>query len=190
MVTEQFETPFGYFEVLRNGKPIAFSVDESNYNTFYLNGELPVHPDGCYTISIPTAGMSKGDVIIARCSVRGFVYDGGGELTHNAVAELEHFAVGLGCADTDDYERHWEWAKKDYPEMVELFETQHMLPYTYWGVRKERDGFEFHITDIPEKYLQCADSQIHRNRVEIQVALVWNKNTDEYAYDIVGFLTC
>lgn len=71
MITEKLDTPFGYFEVLRNGKNIEFSIEEGTYNTFYLDGNVPVHPDGCYMVNIKTVNMKPGDVVIARYSMPG-----------------------------------------------------------------------------------------------------------------------
>lgn len=190
MITEKFETPFGYFEVLHNGKNIEFSIEKETYNTFYLNGDVPVHPDGCYMVHIETVNMKPGDVIVARYSVSGLQYDGGDEHTLNAVAELESYTIGIGCDDTDDLENLWELYMHEEDADLSKFPTPHMLPYCFWGITDRRDGFEFRVKDEPKKYLQYSNTKYYSKRTIITIPLVWNKNTDEYSWEIVSFLTC
>lgn len=190
MLSRKFETPFGFFEVLHNGQSIDFSVEEGTYNTMYLEDDVSAQPDGCYAVKIETAGMKPGDVVIARYSTPGLDYDGGDEHTLNAVAELEHFTIGIGCDDTDDLEELWEIYRKETDANSSNFKTPHMFPYGHWGITEKRDGFEFRITDEPKNYLQYADTNYYSQRTVISLSLVWNKNEDPYAWDIVSFLTC
>lgn len=190
MGTRQFETPFGFFEVLLNGENIEFSVEEGTYNTFYSDDDIPLHPDGCYIARIETINMKPGDIIVARYSAPGLNYDGGDEHTLNAVAELENYTVGIGCDDTDDLEELWKLKIRETNAEPGEFPTQHMFPYCHWGITDRTDGFEFRIVDDPKKYLCYSASKYYGKRTVISVALVWNKNSDKYAWDIVSFLTC
>ena len=190
MVTKKFQTPFGYFEVLYNGQNIEFSIEAGTYNTFYVDEKTPVHPDGCYMVRIETADMNPGDVVLARYSVSGLEYDSGDEHTLNAVAELEHFTIGIGCDDTDDLEELWEIDRSRADADPNHFRTIYKFPYAHWGITKERNGFEFHITDDPKQYLQYADKNVHDQRTILSLPLVWNQNEDEYSWEIVSMLTC
>lgn len=190
MIVEKLETPFGYFEVLHNGKRIEFSVTEGTYNTIHLGGDTPVSPDGCYSVNIETLNMKPGDVIIGRYSVSGLEYDGGGENTLNALVETDDYTIGIGCCDTDDLENLWEIYRSEEGAREEDFPTQYMLPYAHWGITKDGDGFEFRITDNPKDYRQYPNSNYYRMRTVIPLTLVWNKNEDEYAWTIVSTLTC
>ena len=62
IITEQFDTPFGYLEVLRNGKRMPFEIYKSKYQSENINGE-DVSAEGCYDIFIDYEGMKKGDEI-------------------------------------------------------------------------------------------------------------------------------
>ena len=45
MIVTRFATPFGAFEVLRNGRCVGFSIVESDRNV-YCVGDTPLHADG------------------------------------------------------------------------------------------------------------------------------------------------
>lgn len=190
MNMKMLETPFGYFEVLMNGNNIPFSVGKGTYNTFYLDDNTPVHPDACYIARIETVNMKPGDTIEARYSVSGFEYDGGDEHTLNAVVELESYTVGIGCIDTDDLEELWKSDMHKKGADLSKFPTRHRFPYCHMGITDRRDGFEFRMVDDPKKYLCYSKMNYYSNRTVIPLSLVWNKNSDRYAWDIVSFLTC
>lgn len=50
MLVDRFKTPVGYFKVYKNSELCTFSIEESTYNTYWLNGDIPAHPEGCYKI--------------------------------------------------------------------------------------------------------------------------------------------
>lgn len=45
MIVTRFATPFGAFEVLRNGRCVGFSIVESDRNV-YCVGDTPLYADG------------------------------------------------------------------------------------------------------------------------------------------------
>lgn len=193
MITKRLITPFGYFEVLHNGKSIEFSVEESTYDTYYLEDDTMVHPEGCYDAFIDIVNMKVGDVIIARYSEPGLEYDGGDEHTLNAVAELGSYTIGLGGDDIDDLEALWHYNMNEEGADKNYYRTPRMYPYAHWGITEDRDGFEFRIIDNPEKYLLYSgfkDYPYYSNRTVIMLSLVWSKSSDEYAWEMVSFLTC
>ena len=185
MTARKLITPFGYFEVLHNGRNIYFSVEEGINNLYYTDDGIPAHADGCYTVRVETIRMNPRDVITARFSQSGLRYDGGDEYTINAVAKSDFYTFGIGCCDTvllEEY-RKTKAAKGGYST------TSYMFPFEFIGISEETDGFEFRMIDDPEKYLCYKDSRYYPDRTVISLPVAWNKNTDEYAWDIVSFLT-
>lgn len=52
MIVDKFETPVGFFRVYKNSEIYYFFIEESTQNTFWLNENKAVHPEGCYKISL------------------------------------------------------------------------------------------------------------------------------------------
>jgi hypothetical protein len=217
MIVTRFATPFGAFEVLRNGRCVGFSIVESDRNV-YCVGDTPLHADGCYVARISMTDMRPGDRVVARYveesdgmlpdgnGFGGLVPDGGDEDTVNAVVELPSYAVGMGCIDTPTFEDHWSLRRRRGDASMGLFLTPRMFPYSWRGLTARGDGFEFRIEDEPGKYLCYRDvdpslgvdkgtgsgAKVARyaDRTTIEVVLVWDATAHDYAGDIVSFLTC
>lgn len=52
MIVDKFKTPVGFFRVHNNFEICCFFIEESTYNTFWLNNNKAVHPEGYYKISL------------------------------------------------------------------------------------------------------------------------------------------
>lgn len=179
--TIQFDTPFGFIEVLKNGNRIPFHIEEGTYNT-YFQDDLELHPLGCYEMAIDISDMAVGDIVVVRYSKGSIASDGGDEHTLNAVGEIDGYTIGLGVTDTDDLEELWQYDKEEYPDDPR-FSRDRRYPYAHWGLTGS--GVEFRIVDDPGKY-----PDDHYDTKNIIVSAVWESNDKEYAWDIVSFLTC
>lgn len=180
METEQFDTPFGFIEVLCNGKRRSFRVEENDYNIYSLDDGTEISPEGCYTLHIDISDNKKGDVIVVQYSCGELKDDGGGENMLNLIADSGEYTYGFGFLDTDDLEESWEWAKEDYPDDPK-FSDERSFPYAYWG--NVTSGAEFHIVDDPAKYSG------KRKELDLWVSALWESSSNEYAWDMISYLT-
>lgn len=183
MFSRKFDTPAGFFKVLVNGIALEFEVKEGTYNTYYNNNDEPLHPLGCYEITIETRNLKIGDVIICEFEKGKFVNDGGGENKYNIVGEVGGYTIGMGATDTDDIEYGYDYSNNNLPD--EINKTKYYLPYSNWGNTSR--GYEFHIIDNPKLYKSY--SNYSKIRSNIIINLVWEINDKDYAWDIVSFLT-
>jgi len=165
MIVDKLITPVGVFRVFRNTEICSFFVEESNYNTFWLNDNSTVHPEGCYKISLDLISFSVSDIIICELDNGEMVYEGGDENTLNIVGEAGNYIIGIGAPDSQFIEHG----------------TKYTLPYTLEITKK---GYVFSIIDNPAEYRD-------RNFTKyIELSLVWENKEKEYAWEIVSFLTC
>ena len=178
MILEKFETPIGFFKVYKNNEIYSFDIEESTYNTFWLNENKPVNPEGCYKISLDLISFSVGDIISCEIDNGEMVNDGGDENTLNVVGEIGDYIIGIGAPDSDSIEKAYsqgEWPK-------DMNHTKYEVPYDTWDITKR--GYIFKVKDNPAKYRD-------RNfRKYIDLSLVWEKKEKDYSWDIVSFLTC
>ncbi|OBR92682.1 hypothetical protein CLRAG_23880 [Clostridium ragsdalei P11] len=178
MIVDKFETPAGSFKVYKNSKICPFSIEESAYNTFWLNGNKTLHPEGCYKISLDLTLFSVGDIISCELDNGEMVNDGGGENTLNIVGEIGDYTIGIGAPDSDSIEEGY--SQDELPK--DMNHTQYELPYDTIDITKR--GYIFKIKDTPSEYRD-------RNfRKYIELSLVWEKKEKDYSWEIVSYLTC
>lgn len=178
MIVDKLITPVGPFRVFKNSDTCFFSVEESDYNTFWLNDNSAVYPEGCYKITIDLISFSVGDKITCELSNGEMVNDGGGELTLNIVGELGNYVIGIGASDTETYECYHS-LQDQWP--LDMNITKYALPYETSEVTKR--GYVFTIKDNPAEYRD----RYYRKYIEL--SLVWENQEKDYAWEIVSFLT-
>lgn|GEM_PF-3791417 len=176
MIVNKFKTPVGFLRVYKNSEICSFNVEEGTYNTFWLDQDKPIHPEGCYKITLDLALFSVGDVILCDLDNSEMVNDGGGEHTLNIVAEIGDYVIGIGAPDTDSIE---EGYSLEFPKDMNI--TQYALPYDTWDTTKS--GYIFKIKDNPIEYRD----RYYRKYLEL--SLVWEKKEKDYSWNIVSFLT-
>jgi hypothetical protein len=179
MIVDNLITPVGSFRVFKNSDICSFSVEESDYNTFWLNDNRAVHPEGCFKIVLDLISFTVGDQITCELDNGKMENDGGDEHTLNIVGEIGDIIIGIGASDTDTYEYAYseqdEWLK-------DMNITKYALPYKTSEITKR--GYIFTIIDNPAKYRD----KDHRKYIEL--SLVWERKEKDYAWEIVSFLTC
>ena len=89
MTTSRLELPFGYIQLLLNGKPIEFEYEKSEYVSYWDENDIEIKPLGAISISIYTDNYNVNDELYIFCSAGGLVSDGGDEYAVNEVADLE-----------------------------------------------------------------------------------------------------
>lgn len=180
MKVKELETPGGIVKISVNGKPLDFDVEPGSYNTYWHN-EKEVHPLGCHKIKVDLSSLKEGDIILCELANVHFQNDGGGENALNIIGEIDNYTIGMGTADTDNMEKsmHPENGGGVWPS--DMSPTENLLPYRTCNITKS--GFEFKIIDSPMLY---RDKEY---RKFIFVSVVWESNDNEYAQDIVSFLT-
>lgn len=177
MLVDRFKTPVGNFKVYRNFETSTFSIDQNQYNTYWLNGDIGVYPEGCYKIILDLINFSVGDIITCELDNGKMVNDGGGENTLNIVGEIGDYIIGIGAPDSDWIEESYH--RDRWPN--DMNRTKYVLPYGVWDITKR--GYKFKIKDNPAEYRD-------RNfRKYIELPLVWEKKEKDYAWEIVSFLT-
>lgn len=177
MILDKFKTPIGYFKVYRNSEISSFLMEESTNNTYWLNGDIAVQPQGCYKIILDLATFSVGDIITCELEKGVMVNDGGGENALNIVGEVDDYIIGIGAPDSDSLE-------ETYPKgrgLKDMNYTKYVLPYEVLEITKR--GYIFKIKDDPEKYRD------ENFRKYIELSLVWERKEKDYAWDIVSFFT-
>lgn len=177
MILDKLKTPVGYFKIYRNSEICPFLMQKSINNTYWLNGDIAAHPQGCYKIILDLATFSVGDIITCELDKGEMVNDGGGENALNIVGEVDNYIIGIGAPDSDSLEETYSkdrWTKDmSYP--------QYVIPYEVLEITKK--GYIFRIKDNPEKYRD------ENFRKYIELSLVWEKKEKDYAWEIVSFLT-
>lgn len=176
MIVDKFETPVGLFRVYKNSKICSFDIKDNDYNTFWLDENKPIHPEGCYKVSLDLALFSMGDIILFQLDNVEMVNDGGGERTLNILTEVGDYVIGIGAPDTDDIEDGYS---QELPEDMNL--TKYTVPYDVLDVTKS--GYIFKIKDDPTKYRD------RYYRKYLDLSLVWEKKGKDYSWKIVSFLT-
>lgn len=163
MILKKFNTPAGFFKVLVNGYAIKFEIKEGTYDTYY-NNSIPLHPKGCYEVTIDVSNLKVGDVIICEYGKGNFSNDGGGEGMENIVGEVGNYTIGIGapCTDELDYFSFSNWCHTNR-------------------------GFEFRIVDNPKLSTDYFKNSKIRNNIILN--LVWETRDKPYAWEIVSFLT-
>ena len=146
MITDKFITPVGTFKVYKNSVICSFSIEESDYNTFWLNDDTAVHPEGCYKITMDLLSYSVGDLISCELDNGELVNDGGDENTLNIVGEINDYIIGIGAPDSDSFEL--TYSQDIWPK--DLNSTKYVLPYDIWDITKR--GYVFKIKDNPAEY--------------------------------------
>lgn len=178
MVVDKFETPVGYFRVYKNSETYSFLIEESTYNTFWINENKSVHPEGCYKISIDLNLFSIGDKILCELDSGEMVNDGGDQDTLNIVGEIGDYIIGIGAPDSDSIEE--SYSRDKWPK--DMNHTKYKLPYDTWDITKR--GYIFKIKDNPSEYRD------RYFRKYIKLFLVWEKKEKDYAWEMVSCLTC
>lgn len=165
MKTERLELPCTSIQVLVNDSPIEFEYQNSSYNKYYCDNDEEVTVLGALDIILNPAMYHTNDIIYIRASAGKLQNDGGDEGTVNCVSELEKYTYGMGGPDTEFIE--WNYGK-------------HMLDYELIEISDK--GLKYRI-------VECSASEKYRNG-ELIITVVWEDNNNDYAYDIVSFLTC
>lgn len=160
------DTPAGKFQILLNSTPTNFDATQYSPYTYHDNSGAAIPILACYQVSFNIQRLSVGDVIEAKFEHGTLKCDGGGEAMDNAVGYVGSYAVGIGAADT----QYLEWDI-----------NQRQLPYENYGL--ENSGFTFHIVDDPQKYTARSIQQ------NISFIIAWESSSNEYAWDIVSFMT-
>lgn len=179
MIVDKLITPIGYFRVYKNSEPCSFIVEESDYNTMWLNDNSIVHPEECYSISLDLFSYLVGDIISCELDNGDMINDGGDENTINIVGEVGDYVIGIGAPDTENIEAV-SCSLDEWP--IDMNITKYTLPYDLFDITKE--GYVFVIKDNPAEYRD------RYYRKYIKLSLVWEKKEKEYAWEIVSFLTC
>lgn len=177
MIVDKFETPVGVFRVYKNSEVCSFIVEKGKYNTFWLEDNIEVHPEGCYKILIDLINFLKGDTILCEPQNVELVNDGGGENSLNIVGNVDNYVIGIGAADTESIE--YGYNKDDLP--IGVNKTKYYLPYDTVDINK--GGYIFEVKDNPIEYRDIY------NRKYIELSLVWERNENKYAWEIVSYLT-
>lgn len=153
MIVDKFETPVGFFRVYKNSEIYSFYIEENTYNTFWVNENKPVNPEGCYKIFLDSTLFSVGDMISCELENGEMVNDGGGENTLNIVGEFGDYTIGIGAPDSDSIEESYcqdEWPK-------DMNHTKYQLPYGTLDITKRVISLKLKIiqknieTEILEK---------------------------------------
>ncbi|WP_179207992.1 hypothetical protein [Clostridium diolis] len=166
----------GFFRVYKNNEICSFYIEESIYNTFWLNENTPVHPEACYKIFLDLISFSVGDMISCEINNGEMVNDGGDENTLNVVGEIGEYIIGIGASDSiEEMYSRGEWPK-------DMNHTKYELPYDTLDITKRE--YIFKIKDNPVEY---RDRDF---RKYIELSLVWENKEKDYSWDIVSFLTC
>jgi len=177
MIIDKFKTPVGHFKVYKNSEKSSFFIQESTNNKYWLNGDIRVHPQGCYKIIVDLINFTVGDIIICEIDNGELDNDGGGENALNIVGKVGDYIIGIGAPDSDALEESYHpdrWSK-------DMNHTKYVLPYEVLDITKR--GYIFKIKDKPEEY---RDKNFRKH---IELSLVWEHKDKEYAWDIVSFLT-
>lgn len=177
MIVDKFKTPVGYFRVYKNSEVCSFFVEESTYNTYWLNGDIKAHPEGCYKIVLDLINFSVWDIITCELDSGELINDGGGENALNIVGEFDDYIIGIGSPDSESLEE--SYSQDRWPK--DMNHTKYVIPYEVLNITKR--GYIFKIKDNPEEY---RDKDF---RKYIELSLVWEKKQKDYAWDIVSFLT-
>lgn len=179
MIVDNLITPVGSFRVFKNSDICSFSAEESDYNTFWLNDNRAVHPEGCYTIALDLISFTVGDIITCELDNGEMESDGGDELTLNIVGEIGNYIIGIGASDTDAY----EYANGEQgPWPIDMNITKYALPYETSEITER--GYVFTIKDNPAEYRD----RYYRKYIEL--SLVWERKEKDYSWEMVSFLTC
>ncbi|GAA0084869.1 hypothetical protein UT300007_13080 [Clostridium sp. CTA-7] len=178
MIVDKFETPVGLFRVYKNSEICFFFIEEGTYNTYWMNDNKAVHPEGCYKILLDLNSFSLGDIISCELDNGKMFNDGGDENTLNIVGEIGGYIIGIGAPDSRSIEKMYSQSK--FPK--DMNNTKYELPYDTLEIT--RGGYIFKIKDNPAEYRD-------RNfRKYIELSLVWERKEKNYAWEIVSFLTC
>lgn len=173
------QLPFSSIQVLVNDNPITFEYHDSLFNSFYY-GDEKITVLGAIEISVDPKEFKQNDIIFIKSSVGKLVNDGGDEGTVNAVAELERYTYGIGGPDTEFIEWNFGSIPGSVPDSRRFGYRQRVLAYEL--VEVSEYGLKYRIVDGigNEKYTNG----------KLQISIVWESNSNKYAYDIVSFLTC
>lgn len=176
MLTDHLDLGFAAVRVTVDNKPVAFEVKKRQQIDPYRVDGTEVHPAGCVDIIVNVLPYQVGDVLCVEFDRGELVCDGGGENMENIVGEIGEYIVAMGAPDYDDKAVP---RKRSWPEDMHL--TKYRLPYENRGFTSR--GFEFRIVDDTKEY---AD-RFYRTSIVISVA--WEYASEDYAWDLVSFLT-
>lgn len=179
MTTSRLELPFGYIQLLLNGKPIEFEYEKSEYVSYWDENDIEIKPLGAISISIYTDNYNVNDELYIFCSAGGLVSDGGDEYAVNEVAELEEYTYGIGGPDTE----YLEWTLGNIPNDVP---DSSMCGYTKREVALELVD----MTSNGLKYIVVEALKSEVSYLAFSIPIVWEINSKPYAYNIVSCLTC
>ena len=163
IISDRYGTPFGYIEVLRNGKTIPFEISRSVFDTESFDEEV-ITIEGCYDIFIDYDDLKKGDEVLVRYSSGELEYDGGDENTINALSKIEGFVVEFGFLFLDN------------PEDQERF------PYKQTSLKD--GGVIFEVIDDPQKYIDKPSLP-----EGIMITAAWESEEKSYAERAVSYFT-
>lgn len=180
MKTEILKLPCTNIQVFVNDNPIQFEYENASYNKYYDENDKEVTVLGAINIILNPKMYQTDDVIFIRSSAGNLASDGGDEGTVNCVAKLEDYTYGLGGPDTEFIEWNYDSIPGNIPDAKKFGYNQRVLDYEL--IEMLENGLKFKIVKSSKNVKYANDKLI--------ITVVWENNVNDYAYDIVSFLTC
>ena len=162
---DRFPTPFGFIEVLLNGKNIPFEISRVSHPKFWHIHHINMVIQNCFEVFIDYDLLHKDDEVLVRFTNGELHYSEGYKNIVNAVTEIKGYYAGFGFMSCENPAQ-----KPGY--------------IAYKHTLLDRDGVLFKIISDPA---ECKDFRL--NPEGICIRAVWETAENPFAEEAVSYIS-